>query len=210
MKTGGSVLLGSTPGSTIGGLPADGAGSASFTSGLLRFESWFFGCSMTIGAGGALRAVPQLGGVVIEDDVAIGPLSTIDAGTLGPTRIRRGAKLDAHVHVGHNVLVGISCPATSFCAAADQAGNVLMSNASAWGPPVHVAQAASAISCTSSTFCVLVDGSGDAAVYRNGTWLAPVDIDGGDGDVHACRFDRSDERFSSARSQRNARFIRLQ
>ena len=30
----------------------------------------------------------------------------IDAGTLGPTRIRRGAKLDAHVHVGHNVDIG--------------------------------------------------------------------------------------------------------
>ena len=55
---------------------------------------------------GAVRAVPQLGGVVIEDDVVIGPLCTIDAGTLGPTRIRRGAKLDAHVHVGHNGDIG--------------------------------------------------------------------------------------------------------
>jgi UDP-3-O-[3-hydroxymyristoyl] glucosamine N-acyltransferase len=53
-----------------------------------------------------VRAVPQLGGVVIEDDVVIGPLSTVDAGTLSPTRIRRGAKLDAHVHVGHNVDIG--------------------------------------------------------------------------------------------------------
>jgi len=52
------------------------------------------------------RAIPQLGGVVIEDDVFIGPLCTIDAGTLAPTRIRRGAKLDAHVHVGHNGDVG--------------------------------------------------------------------------------------------------------
>lgn len=64
------------------------------------------GFGWAFGPGGALRAVPQLGGVVIEDDVAIGPLSTIDAGTLGPTRIRRGAKLDAHVHVGHNVDIG--------------------------------------------------------------------------------------------------------
>jgi UDP-3-O-[3-hydroxymyristoyl] glucosamine N-acyltransferase len=43
---------------------------------------------------------------VIEDDVVIGPLSTVDAGTLAPTRIRRGAKLDAHVHVGHNTEIG--------------------------------------------------------------------------------------------------------
>jgi UDP-3-O-[3-hydroxymyristoyl] glucosamine N-acyltransferase len=64
------------------------------------------GFGWAFGAGGAVRAVPQLGGVVIDDDVTIGPLSTVDAGTLGPTRIRRGAKLDAHVHVGHNVDIG--------------------------------------------------------------------------------------------------------
>ena len=52
------------------------------------------------------RAIPQLGGVIIDDDVVVGPLSTIDAGTLGPTRIRRGAKLDAQVHVGHNCDIG--------------------------------------------------------------------------------------------------------
>jgi UDP-3-O-[3-hydroxymyristoyl] glucosamine N-acyltransferase len=64
------------------------------------------GFGWAAGADGRVRAVPQLGGVVIEDDVAIGPLSTVDAGTLAPTRIRRGAKLDAHVHVGHNVDIG--------------------------------------------------------------------------------------------------------
>jgi UDP-3-O-[3-hydroxymyristoyl] glucosamine N-acyltransferase len=55
--------------------------------------------------GGVVR-VPQLGGVVIEEDAEIGALATIDAGTLGPTVIGRGAKLDAHVHVGHNAVVG--------------------------------------------------------------------------------------------------------
>jgi UDP-3-O-[3-hydroxymyristoyl] glucosamine N-acyltransferase len=58
---------------------------------------------------GETRAIPQLGGVIIEDDVCIGPLCTIDAGTLSPTRIRRGAKLDAQVHVGHNADVGEGC-----------------------------------------------------------------------------------------------------
>ncbi len=58
---------------------------------------------------GETRAIPQLGGVVIEDDVHIGPLCTIDAGTLAPTRIRRGTKLDAQVHVGHNVDIGERC-----------------------------------------------------------------------------------------------------
>lgn len=58
---------------------------------------------------GASRPMPQLGGVVLEDDVYVGPLSTIDSGTLGPTRIGRGTKLDAHVHVGHNVTLGDGC-----------------------------------------------------------------------------------------------------
>jgi UDP-3-O-[3-hydroxymyristoyl] glucosamine N-acyltransferase len=64
------------------------------------------GFGWATGPGGEVVRIPQLGGVVIEDDVAIGPLCTIDAGTLAPTRIRRGAKLDAQVHVGHNVDIG--------------------------------------------------------------------------------------------------------
>jgi UDP-3-O-[3-hydroxymyristoyl] glucosamine N-acyltransferase len=58
------------------------------------------------GPDGSLRRIPQLGGVIVEDDVEIGPLSTIDAGTLAPTVVGAGARLDAQVHVGHNVEVG--------------------------------------------------------------------------------------------------------
>jgi UDP-3-O-[3-hydroxymyristoyl] glucosamine N-acyltransferase len=64
------------------------------------------GFGWAFGPGGAVRAVPQLGGVVIDDDVAVGPLCTVDAGTLAPTRIRAGVKLDAQVHVGHNGDIG--------------------------------------------------------------------------------------------------------
>ncbi|APR80021.1 UDP-3-O-[3-hydroxymyristoyl] glucosamine N-acyltransferase [Minicystis rosea] len=55
--------------------------------------------------GGVVR-VPQLGGVIIEEGAEVGALATVDAGTLGPTVIGRGAKLDAHVHVGHNAVIG--------------------------------------------------------------------------------------------------------
>ena len=67
-----------------------------------------FGWAFDGGSGDAsrVRAIPQLGGVIIEDDVSIGPLSTIDAGTLGPTIVRRGAKLDAQCHVAHNCDIG--------------------------------------------------------------------------------------------------------
>jgi UDP-3-O-[3-hydroxymyristoyl] glucosamine N-acyltransferase len=64
------------------------------------------GFGWVTGPDGRVRPVPQLGGVVIHDDVSIGPLCTVDAGTLSPTVLGRGVKLDAHVHVGHNGHVG--------------------------------------------------------------------------------------------------------
>ncbi len=50
--------------------------------------------------------IPQLGIVVVEDDVEIGANCTIDRATLGETVIRRGAKLDNLIQVGHNVVIG--------------------------------------------------------------------------------------------------------
>jgi UDP-3-O-[3-hydroxymyristoyl] glucosamine N-acyltransferase len=55
---------------------------------------------------GRYQLFPQIGGVVLEDDVEIGANCTIDRGALDLTVIRRGAKLDNLVHVGHNVTIG--------------------------------------------------------------------------------------------------------
>jgi UDP-3-O-[3-hydroxymyristoyl] glucosamine N-acyltransferase len=49
---------------------------------------------------------PQVGSLVIEDNVEIGANSTIDRGALDVTRIGRGAKIDNLVHIGHNVQIG--------------------------------------------------------------------------------------------------------
>lgn len=49
---------------------------------------------------------PQIGRLVIEDDVEIGANTTIDRGALETTRIGRGAKIDNLVHIGHNCQVG--------------------------------------------------------------------------------------------------------
>jgi UDP-3-O-[3-hydroxymyristoyl] glucosamine N-acyltransferase len=49
---------------------------------------------------------PQVGAVVIEDDVEIGPNSTIDRGSLGTTRIGSGSKIDNLVQIAHNVEIG--------------------------------------------------------------------------------------------------------
>ncbi|HTR23065.1 MAG TPA: UDP-3-O-(3-hydroxymyristoyl)glucosamine N-acyltransferase [Terriglobales bacterium] len=55
---------------------------------------------------GHYELFPQIGRLVIEDDVEIGANSTVDRGALDETRIRRGTKIDNLVHVGHNVQIG--------------------------------------------------------------------------------------------------------
>lgn len=52
------------------------------------------------------KKVPQVGNVVIEDNVEIGSNTTIDRATLGSTVIRRGVKLDNLIQVAHNVEIG--------------------------------------------------------------------------------------------------------
>jgi UDP-3-O-[3-hydroxymyristoyl] glucosamine N-acyltransferase len=55
---------------------------------------------------GIYKKVPQIGNVIIEDDVEIGSCTTIDRATLGSTVIRKGVKLDNHIQVAHNVEIG--------------------------------------------------------------------------------------------------------
>jgi UDP-3-O-[3-hydroxymyristoyl] glucosamine N-acyltransferase len=55
---------------------------------------------------GRYQLFPQIGRLLIEDDVDIGAKCTIDRGALDATVIHRGAKIDNMVHVGHNVEIG--------------------------------------------------------------------------------------------------------
>ncbi|HEY4905279.1 MAG TPA: UDP-3-O-(3-hydroxymyristoyl)glucosamine N-acyltransferase [Candidatus Sulfotelmatobacter sp.] len=55
---------------------------------------------------GHYEKFPQVGRLVIEDDVEIGANTTIDRGALEETRIGRGAKIDNLVHIGHNCQIG--------------------------------------------------------------------------------------------------------
>ncbi len=59
--------------------------------------------------GGKHHKIPQVGGVIIGDDVEIGANSTIDRATLGNTEIKAGTKIDNLVHVAHNVTIGEDC-----------------------------------------------------------------------------------------------------
>jgi UDP-3-O-[3-hydroxymyristoyl] glucosamine N-acyltransferase len=55
------------------------------------------------------RSVPQLGRVLLEDDVEVGANSTIDRGSLHDTFIGAGSRLDNLVQIGHNVRLGRGC-----------------------------------------------------------------------------------------------------
>ena len=64
-------------------------------------------------AAGVNHKIPQIGNVIIEDDVEIGANSTIDRAMMGSTIIRKNAKLDNLVQIAHNVEIGES----TFCCA---------------------------------------------------------------------------------------------
>ncbi|MEO8239996.1 MAG: UDP-3-O-(3-hydroxymyristoyl)glucosamine N-acyltransferase [Flavobacterium sp.] len=55
---------------------------------------------------GIYNKVPQIGNVIIEDNVDIGANTTIDRATLGSTIIRKGVKLDNQIQIAHNVEIG--------------------------------------------------------------------------------------------------------
>jgi UDP-3-O-[3-hydroxymyristoyl] glucosamine N-acyltransferase len=57
-------------------------------------------------ADGSYKTIPQIGNVVLEDQVSIGANSTIDRATMGSTLLCRGVKIDNQVHIAHNVVVG--------------------------------------------------------------------------------------------------------
>lgn len=53
--------------------------------------------------------IPQIGRVILEDDVEIGANSCVDRATTGETRVRKGTKVDNLVQIAHNVLIGEDC-----------------------------------------------------------------------------------------------------
>lgn len=59
-------------------------------------------------ADGSFQKVPQIGNVVVEDNVEIGANTTIDRATIGSTIIKAGAKLDNLIQIAHNVEIGNS------------------------------------------------------------------------------------------------------
>ncbi|MBP2645313.1 MAG: UDP-3-O-(3-hydroxymyristoyl) glucosamine N-acyltransferase [Firmicutes bacterium] len=63
---------------------------------------------------GRHQKVPQIGNVIIEDDVEIGANAAVDSATTGSTVICKGTKTDNFVHFAHNVVVGENCLFAAF------------------------------------------------------------------------------------------------
>jgi len=74
---------------------------------------------------GVYQKVPQIGNVVIEDDVEIGANSSIDRAALGTTLIKKGVKLDNFVQVAHNTTIGNN---TVFSSQSGIAGSSIIGN----------------------------------------------------------------------------------
>lgn len=92
------------------------------------FEQCVLGNNVVINAGAVIGAdgfgfapdekgeyhkIPQLGNVVLEDNVDIGANTCVDRATMGSTVIRRGTKLDNLIQIGHNAVVGSNTVAAS-------------------------------------------------------------------------------------------------
>jgi UDP-3-O-[3-hydroxymyristoyl] glucosamine N-acyltransferase len=85
---------------------------------------------------GEYERIPQIGVVVIEDDVEIGALTAIDRSSLHETRIGRGTKLDNLVQIGHSVTVGAN---TVMAAQAGIAGSTQVGSGVMLGGQVGIA-----------------------------------------------------------------------
>lgn len=75
--------------------------------------------------------IPHIGGVIIEDNVEIGALTTICSGTISPTVIMSYSKIDDHVHIAHNCVIGEN---TIITACAEVSGSVNL-GADCWLAP---------------------------------------------------------------------------
>ena len=78
---------------------------------------------------GEFSKIPQIGNVVIEDDVEIGSNTCIDRATMGSTVIKKGVKLDNLIQIGHNVVVGentICAAQVGIAGSTKVGGNVMM------------------------------------------------------------------------------------
>lgn len=90
---------------------------------------------------GIWHKVPQLGCVVIEDDVEIGANCAIDRGAIDNTIIQSGVKLDNHIQIGHNVRIGENTAMAALvgvCGSTEIGKNCLIGGQTGFAGHIHV------------------------------------------------------------------------
>ncbi|MGD0061970.1 MAG: protein kinase [Streptosporangiaceae bacterium] len=99
-----------------------------------------------------------------------------------PTPVRLAA-WSAGQRIGHaEPFTSISCPATTFCLAADSGGDVYTYSGGRWAGPLPLASGAlTSVSCATTTFCAATGANGRADIYTDGSWSGPTQLTGADG-----------------------------
>lgn len=126
------------------------------------------------GETGAIRA-PQLGRLIIGDDVEIGANAAIDRGALDDTVIGAGTKIDNLVHIAHNVRIGANCFITGqvgFAGGAELGDGVMVGGQAGFAPRIKVG-AGARIAAQAGVISDVPAGEswGGTPAMRHRTWL---------------------------------------
>jgi len=151
------------------------------------------------------EAVPQLGRVVLGDDVAIGANTTIDRGSQGDTVIETGCKLDNLVHIAHNVHIGAH---TVIAAASGISGSTRLGAHCALGGQVGIAGHLEIVDgCTFTGMTMVTGHIREPGVYSSGIpaasnrqWRRNA-VRFGQLESMARRLDALEKQFDKAREQ---------
>jgi IPT/TIG domain len=98
------------------------------------------------------------------------------------TAAPRALKLTTARTIDENTLIGISCPAASFCAAYDTAGRVVTNRNGTWQHPAPIAGQVGgivSISCTSASFCMASDATAHVFAWNGTAWSLSATFTGG-------------------------------
>jgi len=120
---------------------------------------------------GRWTRIPQLGGLIVGDDVQIGAGTAIDRGALGDTKIGNGVVIDNLVHIAHNVVIGEH---TAIAACVAIAGSTVIGSRCTFAGVVGVADHVTIANDVHLTGMAMVTGSiSEAGTYSSGTGLMP-------------------------------------
>lgn len=120
---------------------------------------------------GQWTRIPQLGGLIVGDDVQIGAGTAIDRGALGDTKIGNGVVIDNLVHIAHNVVIGEH---TAIAACVAIAGSTVIGSRCTLAGIVGVADHVTIADDVHLTGMAMVTGSiSEAGTYSSGTGLMP-------------------------------------